>query len=296
MASNTNINNLIKKIDQIPTLPIVSKQIMDLLKDPDASLNKIVDLIEKDVSLTVKILKVANSAFYGTLSKVSSIDHALVVIGLGEVRSILYAFSIYNFFPKTTEDTIDRSQFWKHSIVCSQVARYLSQYFEIPQNDSLFISGLIHDMGKIVFDQYFHDEFMEIHQYVEKHNTTFSKAEKEVIGITHYQVAAKLLQKWNFPKEVILQVFYHHAPWQNSGNGTGSTIVYLANMLSKMAGFYCSSQEQRIEISDFAHSNFMDYVVKNGFDLDANRLEQLVVHIREFIAKESENMMTFFES
>ena len=105
------LDTLIQKVDQIPTLPIVSNQIMGLLSDEDVSIKKVAGLIEKDQALAVKILKIANSAFYGTLSKVSTIDHALVILGIGEVRGILLAFSIRNFFSDNTDDGFDRARF-----------------------------------------------------------------------------------------------------------------------------------------------------------------------------------------
>ena len=210
-----NIERFIKRVEEIPTLPIVSQKILPLLGDENVSLKKIAELIERDQALAVKILKVANSAFYATLSRVSSIDHALVILGLSEVRAILLGFSIHNFFTNSKSNGFDRTRFWKHSIICSQVAKYLARYFKIQADDSLFLAGLIHDMGKVVFDQYFHEEFLEIIDYVSTKHESFSKAEKETLGITHYQVAAKLLQQWKFPEKVVMHVFFHHAPWHD---------------------------------------------------------------------------------
>jgi putative nucleotidyltransferase with HDIG domain len=289
-----NIEHYVEKVEQIPTLPIVSRQIFPLLGDENVSVKKVAELIEKDQALAVKILKVANSSFYGTLSKVSSIDHALVILGIEEVRSILLAFSIYNFFSNDNGDGFDRTRFWKHSIICSQVAKYLTRYFKMQRDDTLFLAGLIHDLGKVVFDKYFHGEFLQILDYISLNNESFSKGEKEILGITHYQVAAKLLQQWKFPEKVIMHVFYHHAPWQDKNYGPGSIVVYLANLFTKLAGYPCIPSEKKTEVSEFSDSKVMDFVVQSGFELDYQSIEKMIHQIQEFIAIESRNVLSFF--
>ncbi|MBW1730727.1 MAG: HDOD domain-containing protein [Deltaproteobacteria bacterium] len=291
-----DLEKLVKRIEEIPTLPIVSEKVFLLSSDENVSLPKIASLIEKDQALAIKILKVANSAFYGTLSKVSTIDHALVILGIEEVKSILLAFSIHNFFAEHRDGHFDRTRFWKHSVVCSQIAKYLARYFNIMQDDTLFLSGLIHDMGKVVFDQYFHDDFLKVIDYISTKNGNFSRAEKDILGITHYQVAAKLLQQWNFPEKVTMEVFYHHAPWHDRNYLTGSIIIYLANIFTKLAGFPCLESEKKITIAEFAESKAMGFIVKSGFDLDKPTMEKLLHQIREFLAEERDNMLQFFES
>ena len=169
-----NLEKIIKTVEHIPTLPIVSKQIMLLLGDENVSLKQVAELIERDQALTVRILKIANSAFYGTLSKVSNIDHAMVILGIQEIRSILFAFSVYGFFTGNKTDGFDRTRFWRHSVVCSQVAKYLARYFNVGNDETLFLSALIHDIGKVVLDQYFHEDFLQILEYVSADEESFT--------------------------------------------------------------------------------------------------------------------------
>jgi len=290
-----NIDTFIERIEQIPTLPIVSNQIMTLFSDEDVSLKKVAGLIEKDQALAVKILKIANSAFYGTLSKVSTLDHALIILGIGEVKGILLAFSIHNFFSESTDEGFDRTRFWKHSVICSQVAKYLVRHFNVQKDDTLFLSGLIHDMGKVVFDTYFHEEFLEITDYVSSNHENFSKAEKDVLGITHYQVAAELLKRWKFPDRVIMNVFYHHAPWHDKNYVTGSIIIYLANIFTKLAGYPCLPSEKKTQISQFADPKVLDFIAQSGFDLDHNAIEKIVHQIREYVSAEGQDVFSFLE-
>jgi len=293
MPNDKNIARIVQKIQQIPTLPIISKQIQGLFKNDDVSIKQVREIIEKDPPLAVKILKVVNSAFYGLLNNISSLDHALVILGFDEVKNIVLGFSIQNFFNKSS-NSFERQRFWEHSIICSQIAKFLGNQFNIVDDGTFFLSGLIHDIGKIVTDQYFHDDFESIINYISENNSTFSKAEKEVMGVTHYQIAAKILQQWHFPKKVTMQIFYHHAPWYDNNFTSGSIILFLANILAKMAGYPCSQNEKGIQISDIISPSILEFINKNGFDLDQASFEVLINHIREFTSSETNHVLDIF--
>jgi putative nucleotidyltransferase with HDIG domain len=176
------------------------------------------------------------------------------------------------------------------------VAKYLARYFNVGNDETLFLSALIHDIGKVVLDQYFHEEFLQILDYVSSKEESFSKAEKEIVGITHYQLAAKLLQQWKFPEKVYMQVFYHHAPWHDKNYMTGSIIVYLANIFTKLAGYSCLPTEKKADLAEFARSKVMEYIVKSGFDLDHETMEKLVHSIQEIASSEGRNVLSFLEN
>ena len=197
---------LILTIEQIPTLPDTSTEILALLDDENASIDTITQLIEHDQALAIQILKYANSPFFGTVSTVSSVKHAIVVIGLGEVKSMLLAFTIQQFFSTSGKDEKIRKKFWKHSLVCSHIANYLARSFQYKSDSTIFISALIHDLGKIVVDQYLHNEFTSVVDHIQANHTTFNESEKAILGLTHFQIGAKLLQQWNFPTQVVSQV------------------------------------------------------------------------------------------
>jgi HD-like signal output (HDOD) protein len=289
------LENIIAKIEALPTLPIVSQKILQLMADENVSYRDIVKLVENDQSLALKIMKIANSAFFGSLTKISSLEHAMVKLGMNEVRSIVLAVSVYDFFSSSDSGTFDRERFWRHGIICSQTAKYLGSFYRISNDDTLFLSGLVHDMGKAVLDEYFHEEFLGIINYLELKKSTFSEAEKAVLGTTHYQIAAKLLSQWKFPKKIILQVLYHHAPWADKTYETGSIMVYLSNIVTKLAGYSCHMDEEVIDMEAFSKSSQVGYINKNGFELDYETLDKFVNHVREFVVEEADNVMRFFD-
>jgi putative nucleotidyltransferase with HDIG domain len=281
-----SIDDIVATIEKIPTLPKTSGEVLAALNEEDVRIAKVTRLIESDPALAAQILKVANSPFSGTISTVSSVNHAIVILGLGEVKSLLLVFAVQKFFAESEGEQFYRKKLWNHSIVSSHIARFLARHFHCDSDDTLFLSALIHDIGKIVADQYFHDEFRRIIDYVETNNSTFSKAEKELLGATHYQIGAKLLQQWSFPRQVIMQVFHHHAPWQEQNFLKGSIITYLANIFAKLAGYPCLPQEKIIEIDQFANSKAVHIINKNGFELDRDIIDKLLVQIKEILVME----------
>lgn len=290
------INEIVSKVEQIPTLPVISKRIMELLHNDDEPMARIGELIEQDLSIATRILKIANSPFYGTLNTITSINHALAVLGLNEVKGILAAVSIHNFFPPEAEDSIfSREKFWEHSVVCSQVAKLLARHYSITDDGSLFLSGLIHDMGKVIFDVYFHEEFTRIVDCVAAEKIPFSKAEKRILGVTHYQVAAKVLQQWHIPKKITFQVFYHHAPWQDKTYPTESGLIYLANIFAKLAGFPATEFEPKLSASEIIPTEAKNYLTKSGFDLAPQTINNLIVQIQQLISEDS-NIMAFLKA
>ena len=290
-----DMSALIKKVEQIPTLPAVSQKILEIVKDEDVSIKEIVTLIETDQALAAKLLKVANSAFYGCLNKVSSIDHATVILGMKEVKSILLGFSVQNFFAQHEGSLCDQTRFWRHGIICSQVAKLLGRNFNIRNDETLFLIGLIHDIGKVVLDQYLYEEFEQIIEYLSANKSTFSQAEKAVIGTTHYQIAAKLLRQWQFPNDVIMPILYHHAPWYDKEYEISSIMIYLANILTHLVGFSCYPDEKKIDLQEFINSQEFSFVLQNGIDLDYEKILNLMNQIRQTIIAEADNVMRLFE-
>lgn len=288
------MDRLVQKIETIPTIPVVGRKVVELAGDEEAVFKDLVQIIEKDQALAAKVLRVANSAFYGFLSKVNSLEHALVILGVDEVRSIALGISVYNLFSQSENGAFDRTQFWTHAIICSQVARLLGERLNIRNHSSFFLTGLIHDIGKVVLDQYFHEEFLRIVEYVSLGKTSFSKAEREILGTTHCAIAGQLLRQWRFPDEVVTQILYHHRPWHDKDSGIGSSIIYLANVLTKLAGYPCHSEERQIDLHEFANSSEFDFVRRNGCGLHYEETKKLISVIQELVVTETNNVMKLF--
>lgn len=278
------IDDLIKSINAIPPLPEISSSVLAALNSEEVAIVEVSELIEKDIALASQLLKVANSPAYGAISTISSIQHAIMMLGLDEVRALLLAFAVERFFSEDTSHSEVRQRYWVHSRVCSYAALLLSHHFRQGDSGSFFLAGLVHDIGKLIIDQFLHEEFLQIVAQVKTEQCSFSEAEKDILGVTHYVVGGKLLQHWNFPKQVIMQVYLHNTPWRESEFTSGAFIIYLANILAKIAGYSCLQEERVPTLEQFSKSRSLHIIKENGFALDVSILEQFIGQIEEFVA------------
>ncbi|MBN2327242.1 MAG: HDOD domain-containing protein [Candidatus Omnitrophica bacterium] len=213
MSPSRNIMfTALDSMEDLPTMPSVIQQIQSVLSDDDASADKIAQIISEDPSLTSKILKVVNSAFYAARgSRISSVKLAVARLGLSEVNRICQLLSVI----KTFSDfglNIDHVLFWKHSLMCGMTARYLHQLAQLDssQEDDVYVGGLLHDIGFLILDQYFPAPLREIGDAASGQGLSFAEAEQQIIQSDHGEIGSFVLEKWNLSPGVILAVSFHH--------------------------------------------------------------------------------------
>ena len=161
------------EIDSLPILPDIAFEIMSLTENDVRSMKQISELVSRDPSVTAGILKVANSAFYGMKKNVGSLDSAMIIMGLREIKNIVFMMSLFKLFPQDGEFAFDKVDYLTHSIMTAVTANKLSQVLNIEFRSSPFICGLLHDIGKICLDQYAHLEFLTVIKETRKKNIFF---------------------------------------------------------------------------------------------------------------------------
>jgi len=165
---------------------------------------------EMDQSLSAKVLKVANSAYYGTRTsrRVNSVHRAIVLIGFNGVKEIILTASLFHTFQETGE-VESLKPLWEHSLECAFVSKRLAWMYRYEAVDEAYLVGLVHDIGKLVIQQHFRDEFQLIRS---KGEGVFENldAEKEVLGITHAEIAGKMSAHWDFPEPIVEAITHHH--------------------------------------------------------------------------------------
>lgn len=294
-SRRTPLDDIIRTIEQIPTLPAVSKKILEVREDDPCAFRKYAGIIGKDQALALRILKLANSALYGAPGRVGSLEDALVRLGTREVKPAVLGFTVQGFFSTETSGVFDRKRFWKHAVVCSQAAKSLSIRYRVEPGEWMFLIGLIHDVGKAVVDAYLHEDFLRILDVLHSGRTTFSRAEKLVLGTTHYQIGAKVLKQWGFPAGVFLPVLHHHAPWDEHEYQEAAALVYLSDLLAKMAGYPSHVDEKDVDPDTFVSSPEARFLARKGFDLDQAALQRLISEVKELIRPEGGNMMDIID-
>ena len=203
-----------KKLDNIsdiPTLPSIVLTVNNMLQDYDTTIKNLSNVIEKDQAMVTKILRLVNSTFYGFRSSIKNISHAVIVLGFNTIRNAVVSVSIIKTFSgKDICEGFEIEEFWKHSIAVAVTSRYLAEQTKLDSPEDCFVSGLLHDIGKLVLSQYFTGLFSEVWKSVEKDNLSFYEAEKKLLPVNHAQIGGYLTKKWQFPLALVDSITYHH--------------------------------------------------------------------------------------
>ena len=230
---NREIWEILEKIKDLPTLPGVYFKINRLLQDRQASLENVSRAIEVDPAMSAKILRLVNSAFYGMRSKSSSISHAIMVMGFNTVKNAVVSVTVLDTlgFKETLQD-FDIAAFWRHSIGVAVLAKQLAGESRLVPVEDAFMTGLLHDIGKIIMVRYFRDEFAKVLQKMREDRCSFADAETEVAAIDHVQIGAYLVRKWQLPENVIEAVAGHHYHISSSASSGLVDCIVIANALA----------------------------------------------------------------
>jgi len=225
---------LIKKIDDLPTLPRTVLKITELVNDPKSSAKDLARIIADDQVLTARLLKLVNSSFYGFPQRISTVTGAIVLLGFDAIRSLLLTTSLFDLFAnRNRQKKKDQERFWDHSLGCAVGAKVIGNYLRHDKIEELFVSGLLHDIGKIVEMIFLQDEFANIVAAVNKENILMTTAENKVLGFNHAEVGKLLVEKWNLPVKLVQVIAHHHQP-HNAGNfALEAAIVHLADIFCR---------------------------------------------------------------
>jgi HD-like signal output (HDOD) protein len=210
-----NILQKLSEIRELPTLPEIMLKVQTMVNSDEGDAYGLAKIIEQDPSLAAKILKVANSSYYRASSqKISSLSLAIARIGYNEVKNIVTAISLIKKFSKKSE-LLDYKYFWKHSLETAYFTKKLAEksqkIYEPLDNQQFFLSGLLHDIGILVYDQFFHSEFEEVLSFALKNELSFIAAEEKILEkASHEFVGAVLLELWKLDMGIISGVRYHH--------------------------------------------------------------------------------------
>lgn len=231
----------LKRITQsligLPTLPTVITQLISLIDNPKTTARNVSQLIATDQSLTAKILKLANSAFYGFPREIATVDLAVVVLGFETVKNLGLSVSILERFSGADatggDGEFDRQKFWEHSIACGVAARLLAGKLRYRMPGEAFAAGILHDIGRLILSQYFPSEFAEVLSVMREEHLYIGHAEERVLGVTHADVGSWLAERWNLPDQLEQAIALHHAPGRVEGPAELPSLIHLADFLCR---------------------------------------------------------------
>jgi HD-like signal output (HDOD) protein len=223
--------NMIRKISVLPALPQTVTEVRDMMEDPNTSTENLVKTIEKDPSLTAKLLSLANSAAFGFKHNVDNLPLALSLLGLGEIYNVVLSSAVIDYFDGA--EHFDYEKFWKRSMVAGTAAKLLGKACGQSNTRNLFTAGLLHDLGRIIFVEIARDRYLKIDQR-SPHSILIAQ-EFESFGISHPEVGYLLAENWALPDEIKIPMRFHH---DFSLSDQMQDLVAIVNLASMMADSY----------------------------------------------------------
>lgn len=222
--------DVVKGIRDLPSLPIVILELLNSFEQTDAPTSALANKVSQDQALAAKTLRLANSSFYGLQYKVTTIQQAITVLGFDSVRTLVMAAGVIGNFSGSVQDDFDLANFWRHAIGTAICARALARVLKLNQ-DHAFISGLLHDIGKLVLVSRFPDQYSKVIAYRTEHDCTVLEAERKVVVVDHTIVGQTLAEYWKFPIVIQKSIGNHHAPMRQDLGGMPS-VIHVADAIA----------------------------------------------------------------
>jgi HD-like signal output (HDOD) protein len=267
-------NIVFDSVKSLPTLPEIFHKVLVLVADEDASLKELSDLISYDQAISTRLLKVANSAYYGFMKKIATIQRAIVVLGFEEVKSLTLGIGLFNTMKRVKGSTsLNLHNFWLHSVGCALAGQNISQNAEGLEEGVAFTACLLHDIGKLVLDCFFIQHYSQVLKMVQLKEVSLAEAETEMMGFNHADVGGWLCEKWKLPPLLSNPISFHHKVDEvDSKYILISSIVHLADILCKRAQIGNSGDNQIGPIQPTAQENLM---------LTRDELQKIFVQLKQ---------------
>ncbi len=241
MSSGHSVGGALKKrilrtVEDLPPMPQVAQKARQVISNPDSNFKDLAKVIETDQAIAAKVLKIANSAYYGSVGNVSSVQQASIVLGTKTLIELLNLACASSLLSKTLKGyDLAAEDLWKHSLAVAAGSRIIAEKKRAELTEDAFSAGLIHDVGKLILDRYIFERKKAFEKAVRKGTESFHNAEKKVLGFDHGEIASEVCDKWKIPQHISQAIRYHHYPFLSDKNEL-AYIVHVADVTAMMTG------------------------------------------------------------
>ena len=202
--------------DTLPSFPQVAAKLLEVSKDDTAPLEEVAKIVETDPGISIRVLELVNSAFYGLSRKVTSLSDSVVILGLDEIKKLALGIAIFEKIFKTGHTKeFNRLMFWRHSLAVAVLSMKIAQKIEYPNPEEAYTAGLLHDVGKIFLDLQGHRDYGKFIRKLSESTDLVIEKERSEIGLGHDDIGAFFCARWQLPENLVLAVKYHHQPFEN---------------------------------------------------------------------------------
>jgi len=207
---HSRVEALMASVTELPTLPAIATRVSSVARDPDSTVRDMAAVISQDQALTANLLRVVNSAYFGFIRRISSVFEAINLLGYNEVVKMAFTVTVIRELDYTSSNHFDRNAFWTHAVCVANASQVLAEQLRCAPRDDAFTAGLLHDMGKLILDQFFPDAFGDILHLIHEDGLTSCEAEMGRLGTTHAQIGEWIARSWLLPEAAIASIRHHH--------------------------------------------------------------------------------------
>jgi len=227
-----SIRKRVEALKNIPTLPGIFEKITHLMQGSNTAAEDIANIISSDQVLSAKVLRVVNSVFYGFPGRISSLTHALIILGFDVVKGLMLSTSVFDMMIARGFHGL-----WEHSLGCAVTAGVIARRTNDPNPEETSIAALLHDIGKLIIRIELPKESSRIDQTTANKEISTYEAEEEILGFNHATVGGWLCKEWHLPNKLSGPIAYHHKPSLSRFDQRPTAIVHVANVLVRGIGF-----------------------------------------------------------
>lgn len=231
MTKTEYLDRIFSTITDVPTLPATVLQVMHSVEDPSCSVADLSRTIMGDPGLAAKVLKIANSPYYGFAAKIGSLPQAVSLLGFATLKNALLSASVFDMF-RISGIGFDMVGLWKHSVTTATAAKIVARRIHYPNAEKAFTASLLHDIGKVMIARYLPSSLATVVQSVRNDHLAIYDAEKRAIGLAHPAFGAWVLARWSMPALLVEAVEHHHHPTRAQDAFDLSSVIYLSNAIA----------------------------------------------------------------
>ncbi len=214
-------------VKDLPTLPRVLHEVSRLVEDEESSPEQIAKVISRDQVLSAKVLKMVNSPIYGFPRRINTVQHALVLLGLNVIKGLIISTSVFEIMTKSMVGL------WEHSLGCALCCSSLARQAGFKDPEEYAVTGLLHDIGKVVVSVQLPESKAEIESVVQEQDISYLEAEKQILGFGHDRVNSWLADYWNLPLNIKEGLAYHHRPLSAQYYPNNAHVVHIGDFLAR---------------------------------------------------------------
>jgi putative nucleotidyltransferase with HDIG domain len=246
VSKKEHLKAITKRIQSLPTLPPVVRRLTTMVESPDVTAKDVGKLISSDQVLSAKVLKLVNSPFYGFPGKISSISHAIILLGFNVIKGVVLSASVFDLMEESM------TGLWEHSLGTAVISGTIGRTLGLGEPEEISTAALLHDIGKVLVRASLPEDYNQITERVQEKKYYFREAELEVIGVDHAEIGSWLSKEWGLPERLTIPITFHHDPDEAIRLKDRVAVVHIADSLCRAFGVGNGGDEWVRPISESA--------------------------------------------